>query len=63
MNIIITDKHEEMDHWILKEICPVCEKKFEVEDSIEIIPIQKSKTLKEFTSVAIPIHTSCYYIE
>jgi len=40
----------------------VCEEQFKVGDNIEMVPIQKSKDGKEFNSVAIMIHTDCYYV-
>ena len=62
MTILINNDYVEFDHPILKEKCLVCEKQFKVGDNIEMVPIQKSKDGKEFNSVAIMIHTDCYYV-
>ena len=62
MTILITEKYKEINHPILKQKCPVCEEQFKVGDNIEMVPIQKSKDGKEFNSVAIIIHTDCYYV-
>ena len=62
MTIIIPESYVEIDHHILTETCPVCDKIFKVGDSIEMVPIQKSKNGEVFNSVAIPVHTNCYYV-
>jgi len=62
MKILITEKYKEMNHHILKEKCLVCENQFKVGDSLEFVPIQKSKDNKTFNSLAIVIHTDCYWV-
>ena len=62
MAIIIPESYVEIEHHILTETCPICNEIFKVGDSIEIVPIQKSKDEKVINSVAIPIHTQCHYV-
>ena len=62
MSILIPASYVEIDHYILKETCPVCNKKFKVGDSIELVPLQVSKTELVFTSEAIPVHTECHFV-
>ena len=62
MSIIIPESYVEIDHHILTETCPVCNETFKVGDSIEIVPIQKSKDGSDFTSVAVVVHTKCHYV-
>ena len=42
--------------------CPICFKHFKVGDSVELAPVQKSKSGKEIVVKAIMVHTDCYYI-
>lgn len=62
MTIIIPEEYVEIKHPIIEEKCPVCGEVFKVGDSIELVPIQKSKDGKAFNAVAITIHTDCYYV-
>lgn len=62
MTIIIPESYVEIDHHILKEKCPICDKMFKVKDSIEMVPIQKSQDGNDFTSVAVVVHTKCHYV-
>lgn len=60
--IIITENYVKINHPILKEICLVCEKKFEVGDEIILAPIQKP--LKSVATVmSKPVHRNCYYVK
>ncbi|MBU0778097.1 hypothetical protein KKF82_07550 [Patescibacteria group bacterium] len=62
MSILITEKYKEINHPILKDICTICEEQFKVGDSIEMVPIQKSKNGESFNLIVIMIHTDCYYV-
>ena len=62
MSILIPASYVEIDHHILKEVCPVCNKQFKVGDSIEMVPIQKSIDGKSFNSEAIILHTGCHFV-
>jgi len=61
MTIKITKKYEEINHPILKEKCPVCEKQFMIGDNLEFVPIQVSDK-ESFNSVTIMVHTECHFI-
>ena len=48
---------------MLKETCPVCKKKFKLNEKFILCPIQEPKGDYIINSVAIPIHTECYYVD
>lgn len=62
MSIIIPASYEEMNHYILEEVCPICNKQFKVGDSIELVPLQQSKDGRTFNSEATPVHTECHFV-
>ena len=43
--------------------CMVCLKKLKLKEKIVLVPIQSPKGNYFINSVAIPIHTKCYWVE
>ena len=48
---------------MIKEKCPVCKNKFKLKEKIVLVPIQASKGDYFINSIALPIHTKCYWVE
>ncbi len=58
----MTEREFEVGDHMLKDVCPVCKKKFKLKDKIVLCAIQEPK--KGFASVqSLPIHTKCYWVE
>ena len=49
--------------YMLKEVCPVCNKKFKLGEDIVLCPIQVPKGCYVINAVSLPIHVKCYYVE
>lgn len=47
----------------LKDRCPICQKKFKLNEKIILCPIQDYMGEGFVNAMAIPIHTDCYYIK
>ncbi len=43
--------------------CLVCLKKLKLKEKIVLVPIQEPKGKYFINSVAIPIHTKCYWVD
>lgn len=48
---------------MLKQVCPVCEKKFKLDEKIILKAIQEPKGDYYINAVALPIHTKCYWVK
>jgi len=60
----MSDQREfEVRGHMVKEECPVCKKKFELKEKIVLVPIQAPKGDYFINSIALPIHTKCYWVE
>lgn len=57
------EKGFEVGKHMLKDKCPVCEKKFKMGEKIVLCPIQEPKGDYFIDARAIPIHTKCYFVE
>jgi len=48
---------------MLKKKCPVCNRKFKLEEKIILCPIQEPKGDYFINAIALPIHTKCHFVE
>jgi hypothetical protein len=57
------EREFEVGNNMIKDVCPVCKKNFKIGERIILLPIQKPTGDFFINSIAIPIHTKCYYVE
>lgn len=56
-------KEFEIGEHMLKDKCLVCKKLFKLKEKIILLPIQEPDGDYFINSIAIPIHTKCYYVK
>ena len=48
---------------MLKDKCPICKKKFKLNEKIVLWAIQQPAGDYWINAVSLPIHTKCFYVE
>ena len=59
----MTKEEYEVREHMLKDKCPICKTRFKLKEKIVLVSLQEPKGPYFITSMALPIHTKCYYIE